>query len=347
MIKEKQTQLSIFKQSEVDRLMKRLTRTDNIVITTHRNPDGDAMGSSLALALVLRKAGHKVTVLTPNPYDYFLHWMPTVRDTVFADRDMATASEIINDAGLIFCLDYNALHRVGEMGDLIGSAVAPAVLIDHHLEPEDFAQYNFHIAGISSTAELVYRLLLQLGYTHHIDADVATCLYVGLMTDTGSFRFSTTTADVHRIVANLLEHNIEVGAIHNRIFDNYNESRVRFLGYVLYQKLQVLPEYHTAYMTVSLDEIEKFDLKAGDTEGFVNYGLSMRGINFAVLIKESIDGTKLSLRSIGSFPCNTFAAHFGGGGHHNASGGRVDMSLAETEQKFRSLLEVYRSQLKY
>lgn len=346
MISEKQT-LSIFDQGEVEKLKSRLAQSEKIVITTHRNPDGDAMGSSLGLAMALKKAGHKVVVLTPNPYDYFLHWMPEVRKTVFADRDMGHASNLIDEADLIFCLDYNALKRVGEMGDLIATAVAPAVLVDHHLEPEDFARYNFHIAGISSTAELIYRLLLQLGFEHYIDKSIAECLYVGLMTDTGSFRFSSTTADVHRIAAKLLEHDIDVGAIHNKIFDNYNESRVRFLGYALHEKLKVLPDLNTAYMTVTLDEIEKFDLKAGDTEGFVNYNLSLRGINFGVLLKESTEGTKLSLRSIGSFPCNTFASHFGGGGHHNASGGRVDMSLEETEQKFLSLLEVYRDQLKY
>ena len=347
MIKEKQASLEIFPVSDIENLKSLLSQPRKIVITTHRNPDGDAMGSSLGLSGVLKKLGHWVTVLTPNPYDYFLHWMPNVRKTVFGDRNPGRTARILAEADIIFCLDYGALKRVNTLAEGISKSKAVKVMVDHHLDPEDFAELNFHVAGMSSTAEIVYRMVLQLGYLDLMDKAGATCLYVGLMTDTGSFRFSSTTADVHRIVAALLDFGIDVGHIHNSIYDNFSEPRTRFLGYVLNEKLKILPEYKTAYMTVSLEEIERFKLKSGDTEGFVNYNLSLRGIHFGVLLKESTEGTKLSLRSIGQFPCNDFAGHFGGGGHHNASGGRIDLSLEDTEKKFLELLEVYKDQLDY
>lgn len=205
MTKEKQASLSIFPQADIDELKSLLSRPGKIVITTHRNPDGDAMGSSLGLFSILKKLGHWVTVLTPNPYDYFLHWMPNVRKTVFGDRNADRTAKILEEADLIFCLDYGALKRVNTLAAGISKSTAPKILVDHHLDPEDFALLNFHVAGMSSTAEIVYRMIVQLGYLDLMDRDAATCLYVGLMTDTGSFRFSSTTADVHRIVAALLD----------------------------------------------------------------------------------------------------------------------------------------------
>lgn len=347
MLSEISNKLTLFPASEVDRLREKLQSCGDIVITTHSNPDGDAIGSSIGLALVLQKMGKVARVIVPNAFDNYLSWLPGIGDVLDAAAKPAEASALVAAADLIFCLDFSALRRCGEVEPYITASPAERVLIDHHLDPEDFAQYNFHVAGLSSTAELVYRLVLQLGAAEHINKDVAENIYVGLMTDTGSFRFSTTTPEVHLIAAELLECGIDVGNIHNLIFDNFSEKRTRFLGFMLYKKLRVLPEYHTAYMTVTRSEGARFDLGTGDTEGLVNYALSLKGINFGVLLKASDRGTKLSFRSIGQFPCNEFAAHFNGGGHYNASGGKVDLNIDETEAKFLKLLDQYKDALDY
>jgi phosphoesterase RecJ-like protein len=347
MLTEISPRLALYPSESVARLARRLENCGPIVITTHPNPDGDAMGSSLALWRVLKKMGKTATVVVPNAYDQYLSWLDGSSEVIDASTKQADAIALFAAADLIFCLDYNALRRVGELEAMIRSSSAEFVLIDHHLDPEDFAHYNFHVAGLSSTAELVYRLLLQLGTAPLIDKAVAENIYVGLMTDTGSFRFSTTTPEVHLIAADLLQAGIDVGHIHNLIYDNFGEKRTRFLGFMLYKKLKVLPEYNTAYMAVSRAEGARFDLGPGDTEGLVNYCLSLKGINFGVLLKASDRGTKLSFRSIGKFPCNEFASHFGGGGHYNASGGKVDLNIEATEEKFLQLLEQYKDALNY
>lgn len=347
MLTEAGTRLALYPADAVARLVARLENCGPIVITTHPNPDGDAMGSSIALQRMLKKMGKEATVVVPNAFDHYLSWLEGASDVVVASAKAAEAASLIAAADLIFCLDYNALRRVGELEPLIANAQAARVLIDHHLDPEDFAQYNFHVAGLSSTAELVYRLFLQMGLGPLMDKSIAENIYVGLMTDTGSFRFNTTTTEVHLIAADLLQLGIDVGQIHNLIYDNFGEKRIRFLGFMLYKKLKVLPEFHTAYLAVSRSEGARFDLQPGDTEGLVNYALSLKGINFGVLLKASDKGTKLSFRSIGKFACNEFAAHFNGGGHYNASGGRIDLNLDATEAKFLELLPQYKDALDY
>jgi bifunctional oligoribonuclease and PAP phosphatase NrnA len=347
MLSEISNKLALFPTQEVERLHQKLSVCGEIVITTHTNPDGDAIGSSIALALMLQKMGKIARVIVPNAFDNYLSWLPGIADVIDAAAKPAEAAALVAAADLIFCLDFSAMRRCGDVETYIQASTAERVLIDHHLDPEDFAQYNFHVAGLSSTAELVYRLVVQLGVGAMIDQAVAENIYVGLMTDTGSFRFSTTTPEVHLIAAELLAQGIDVGRIHNLIYDNFSEKRTRFLGFMLYKKLHVLPEYHTAYMTVTRAEGQRFDLGTGDTEGLVNYALSLKGINFGVLLKASDRGTKLSFRSIGKFPCNEFAANFNGGGHYNASGGKVDLNIDETEAKFLKLLEQYKDALDY
>ena len=347
MLSEITTQLTLFKPLEVERLRLKLQTCGPIVITTHSNPDGDAIGSSLALALMLQKMGKEARVIVPNAFDHYLSWLAGTPDLIDAAAKPADAAALVAAADLIFCLDFSALRRCGDVEPLILASSAERVLIDHHLDPEDFAQYNFHVAGLSSTAELVYRLFVHLGVAPLVDKDIAENIYVGLMTDTGSFRFNTTTSEVHLIAAALLQTGIDVGRIHNMIFDNFGEKRMRFLGFMLYKKLHVLPEYHTAYLAVTRSEGQRFDLGAGDTEGLVNYALSLKGVNFGVLMKASDRGTKLSFRSIGKFACNEFASHFGGGGHYNASGGKIDLNIEETENKFLKLLEQYKDALDY
>lgn len=347
MISERKTAFDIFSEDAVAALRDMLDEPRRILITTHKNPDGDAIGSSLGLWWVLMRLGHDVRIVVPNQFDHFLAWMPGSEEIINAWREMKLAGTLFQDAEIIFCLDFSASKRVGDLEDALTTSLATKVMVDHHLDPESWPDHLFHVEGISSTAELVFRLVHQLGHGELIDQNVAQCLYTGLMTDTGSFRFSSTTADVHRITASLLDTGIDQSRIHNLVYDQFSETRTRFLGYLLFERLKVITSRNTAYITIHIEDIKRFDVKSGDTEGVVNYGLSLKGINFAVLMKETPEGTKLSFRSIGSFPCNDFASHFGGGGHHNASGGRVDLTLPETEQKFLGLLEEYRHQLDY
>lgn len=347
MISEKIAGFHIFPEQEVQGLKALLGSPRRIVITTHKNPDGDALGSSLGLWHVLVQLGHDAVVVSPNAFDHFLAWMPGSKQVVNAYKDMEGAGKLFENAEVIFCLDFSASRRVGEIEQFMMEAQGQKVMVDHHIDPEGWPDFLFHVEGISSTAELIFRLVSQMGHGGLVNKDVAECLYTGLMTDTGSFRFSSTTADVHRIVAELLDRGLDVGRIHNLVYDNFRESRMRFIGHLLLNKLKVLPEFKTSYITISIDEIKRFRVKAGDTEGIVNYNLSLKGVNFGVLMKETPEGTKLSFRSIGRFPCNEFAAHFNGGGHANASGGKVDLSLAETEAMFIGLLEEYKKKLHY
>jgi phosphoesterase RecJ-like protein len=347
MIGETRQLSTLFPPADINQLLDMLAEPRNIVITTHRNPDGDAMGSSLGWARILSALGHTPTVIIPNAFDNYLSWLPGIGEVIDATGKPHLARKRVEAAELIFCLDFGAWKRIGDFAAVINSSKAPKIMVDHHIDPEDFGAVRFHVVGISSTAELIYRMAMQMGLTQLVDTETAECLYVGLMTDTGSFRFDTTTPEVHRIAAGLLDKGINVGRIHNLLFDNFSEQRTRFLGYLLHEKMVVLPEYKTAYMTITMKEVHDFNIGLGDTEGFVNYNLSLRGINFGILMKEGAEGTRISFRSIGSFPCNEFAAHFGGGGHHNASGGRVDLSLAETEAKILALLPEFKDQLQY
>ncbi len=341
------SRFSIFPTSDIETLKDLLSEPRKIVITTHANPDGDAIGSSLGLWWLLVRKGHDVKVITPNQWDHFLAWLPGIGSILNSYRDMKKAENLFNSADIVFCLDFSAARRVGDIEEVLNKVPGKKIIVDHHLDPEDWADVLFHVNGTSSTAELIFRLAVQMEWTEEIDQWVAECLYTGLLTDTGSFRHSTTTADVHRIVAELVDTGIKPDRIHSLIYNQFSERRLKFLGHLLKDRLVVLPKLKTAYITITIDDIRNFKVKSGDTEGIVNYTLSLKGINFGVLIKETPDGTKLSFRSNGSFPCNDFAGHFNGGGHHNASGGKLTATLSETEQKFMGLLEEYRTQLLY
>jgi len=319
----------------------------HVVVSSHTRPDGDAIGSALALANMLRKSGKEVTVIMPDHFDRYLAWMPAAENILIGHDNRKTAKKIISGAAILFLLDYSAPDRAGVLEDSIVKAGGFKVMIDHHLHPADFTQLKFHSVAASSTSELVYDLFEDLGFAGKIDSNIAACLYVGIVTDTGSFRFSSTTPKVHRIAADLISKGIDAGDIQNKIFNNFSESRTRFLGFVLNHKLKVLPEYRTAYMTMSDAELNEFSIQHGDTEGFVNYCLTMEGINFGVLLKQGGDKIKLSFRSIGQFSCNEFAHNFGGGGHHNAAGGISWEPLEKTEEKFLNLLPQFKDKLDY
>lgn len=330
-------------------ISRHLEKARNIIITTHHKPDGDAMGSSLGLWHYLRSRGHHPVVITPTDYGHFLHWMPGNEEVVVFTEQKDQALQLLENCDTIFCLDYSTLSRGNEIGAWIeknrdGRCV---VMMDHHLNPEVFDDFRIWDNHASSTCELVYRFIKGCGDESRVSPEMAECLYVGIMTDTGSFKFSNTTPEVHRIIAHLIERGAIAEMIHNRLFDNFSENRTRFLGYCLYEKLRVLPEYRTAYMCITEEELNRFQIQTGDTEGLVNYTLSILGVNFGVLIVDRGVLRKMSFRSIGSFPANVFAGHFSGGGHHNASGGMSEDTLENTEKKFLHLLEEFKSQLQY
>lgn len=324
-----------------------LQHPQTILITTHQNPDADAMGSSLGLAGYLQKKGHHVTVVTPTDYPQNLHWMAGNEAVIaFDEKVRVTVNQLIDEASVIFCLDFSSLDRIKELGPLVRQARAQKVMIDHHLEPEAFANLAYWDTKAASTTQLIFQLIDQLGDSALLDIPMAECLYAGLMTDTGSFRHPSTTGDVHRMAARLVDLGINVSSIHRRIFDNVSIDKLRLLGYVLNEKLKVLPEYRFAYITLTEQELKRFRSKTGDTEGMVNYALSVEGVVMAAILIDRGEEIRMSFRSIGDFSVRELTStHFNGGGHKNASGGRSTLSLADTEKRLLTILPSYQQQL--
>ena len=316
-----------------------------IVIVPHKNPDGDAMGSTLGLYHYLIKNNHKVTVIAPNDYPDFLKWLPGQDNVVIYESDRTHAENLMETADLIFTLDFNALHRAGEMETPLSNSKAVKIMIDHHQQPDTYAEYMFSDVSMSSTCEMVYRFIDMLGDLQTIDDQIATCLYAGILTDTGSFRFPSTTSTTHLVVADLIEKGANHSDIYNSIYDTNSYERLQLLGVAL-KNLKVLPEYRTAYITLSQEELNAANFRKGDTEGFVNYGLSIKNIIFAaIFIEHKQEGiVKISLRSEGDFSVNKFSReNFSGGGHTNAAGGKSDLSLNDTVEKFISILPRYKN----
>ncbi|GAA4009953.1 bifunctional oligoribonuclease/PAP phosphatase NrnA [Hymenobacter fastidiosus] len=334
--------------STISDLKELLAQPRQIFITTHHKPDADALGSSLGLAGYLRKKGHHVTVVTPSDYPDFLAWMPGNDEVVVYDarRNDARVREIIGTAEVLFCLDFSCLGRINEMGEYIRQAPGTKVLIDHHLEPEQFADLDFSNPKAAATAELVFEVIRDLGDQDMIDVGIGESLYAGIMTDTGSFRHPSTSRNVHLIIAELLNAGIDLSSVHRRIYDSHSEMRLRFLGFVLKDKLVVLREYNTAYIAITQDELRQYQSKTGDTEGLVNFALSIEGVVFAAVLIDRGQAVKISFRSVGSFSVNEFARkNFNGGGHHNASGGISYDPLETTVNRFLALLPEYQTQL--
>ncbi|SHF52030.1 phosphoesterase RecJ domain-containing protein [Salegentibacter echinorum] len=321
-----------------------LSQAKNIVIVPHKGPDGDAMGATLGLMHFLRDKGHNVNVISPNEYPKFLKWLPGNDEVVIYEKEKDRAEALLNDAEIVFALDFNHLSRSGDMQETLTACEAVFIMIDHHREPSDFANYTYSDAEMSSTCEMVYHFIDKLRAVEKITPEIATCLYTGIMTDTGSFRFSATSAETHRVIADLMDKGAVNDEIHNNIFDTFSENRLQLLGTAL-QNLRVKLEYKTAYISLSQEELDKNNFQKGDTEGFVNYGLSIEGVIFAVIFIENKQENiiKISFRSKGDFNVNKFArAHFEGGGHNNAAGGKSSLSLEETLEKFNSILPEYK-----
>lgn len=331
----------------IEKLESLLETPQDVVIIPHKNPDGDAIGSCLALYHYLLKRGHSCTVISPNNYPNFLQWLPGNETVKFYDTETADCEKLLNRAELIFTLDFNEFSRTSAMRPQLQKVrdgnKAIFVMIDHHEQPDDYAEYRYSVVKASSTCELIYNCISKFGDTALIDASIATCLYVGIMTDTGSFKFSSTTGQTHRVVADLIDKGANNALIHQRVYDTKTYDQLQLLGVAL-NNLRVIPDKKAAYITLSQKELDQHHYRKGDTEGIVNYGLSLKGIILTAIFIEDRDEQiiKISLRSKGDFNVNEVARkYFNGGGHKNAAGGKSLKTLEETAVEFETLLNRY------
>ena len=324
-----------------------LTTPKQIVITTHRGHDGDAMGSSLALFHFLKQFRHTISVITPNEYANFLHWMPGNNEVLVYEGNEEEAQKITKNADLIFLMDFSHISRISDFGETVTKAKATKILIDHHQDPDmNIADIIFSDTQACSTAQLVYEIIDAMELSNHINKAIAECLYVGIMTDTGSFKYSNVTAKTHHIIAKLIAAGAENAKIHDLIYDNSSANRMRLLGYCLNEKLLLYTENNSAVISLTAEELERFEFQKGDTEGFVNYALAIKGIKFTAFIAEKDGFVKLSLRSKGNFNVNEIAnKYFNGGGHINASGGISQVSVNETIKLIEKIINTYKKEL--
>lgn len=325
-----------------------LSSPQKIVLTAHQNPDGDAFGSSLGLFALLKQMNHNVHVISPNKHADYIGWMPGVEEVIDFESDLENerAKRIIKEATLIFCLDFSSLGRLGKMEDIIRDATAKKVLVDHHQMPEDFADYVFWNEKAAATCQLVYELAESLELLKYVNLDVATCLYAGILTDTGSFKFESTTKEIHRIAGELINKGVNPNQVNRKLFDQNSINRLKFLGYALNEKLRYIEEYRVAYFSFSKEELESFKSKNGDTEGLVNYGLSISGAVMSAIFIEREEMIKISFRSVDDFSVADLSrSHFMGGGHKNAAGGKSVDSLESTVERFLALLPAYKEKL--
>ena len=335
------------RKNTIGGLKGQMNKNSKVSIIGHKNPDGDALGSTLGLHLFMKELGITSQVIMPNSSPDFLAWLPSIDTILCYDNDKAQCEEELDNSDFVFTLDFNHLDRTGSLGDHLQKLNTNFVMIDHHQQPADYASYMLSDTSIASTCELVHEYITTQYPETKLTADIASCLYTGIMTDTGSFRFPSTTSKTHRIIADLIDAGANNSEIHQNTFDNNAESRLHLLGRAL-QNLKVLKDLSTAYISLSQEDLNQYGFKKGDTEGFVNYALSLKGIKFAVIFIENKAENiiKISFRSIGDFDVNTFARnHYNGGGHNNAAGGKSDLDLNTTLEKFEETLNNYRKEL--
>jgi phosphoesterase RecJ-like protein len=328
------------KEQDIQAIQLLLSTPKKIAIIPHRSPDGDAMGSTLGLYHFLLKNNQHPVVVSPNEFPDFLAWMPGSETVKIFEKDKINCTKILEEAELIFTLDFNALHRVGEMEQVLNKLSAPFIMIDHHQSPDNYAAFTYSDTSFGSTCEMLYNFISYLGKKSDIDKTIGTCIYTGILTDSGSFRFPKTTGTTHRIIADLIDLGVENTQIPTLLFDNSSYGRLQLLGRAL-QNMKVLTDKKTAFTTLTQDELNTFDHIKGDTEGIVNYGLSIKGIVFTAIFIENKEEKiiKISFRSQGEFDVNLFAReHFSGGGHRNAAGGKSEVSMEETVKKFEDLV---------
>ncbi|WP_396190911.1 bifunctional oligoribonuclease/PAP phosphatase NrnA [Flavobacterium sp.] len=327
-------------EKDIQAITELLATPKKIAIIPHRSPDGDAMGSTLGLYHFLLKLNQQPVVIAPNDFPEFLAWLPASETVLVYETDRVNCTKVLNDAELVFTLDFNALHRTGEMEQVLSKLTVPMIMIDHHQLPDTYAAFTYSDTSFGSTCEMIYNFIVLLNQKSLIDKTIATCLYTGILTDSGGFRFPKTTGTTHRIVAEFIELGVENTEIPTLLFDNNSYERLQLLGRAL-QNMKVLFDKKTSYITLSQKELDEFNYVKGDTEGIVNYGLTIKGIVFAAIFIEHRDENiiKISFRSQGDFDVNQFAReHFNGGGHINASGGKSNDSLANTIKKFEQIV---------
>lgn len=334
----------VIEQSKIDHFTKWFNRADKIVIVSHVSPDGDAIGSSLGLYHFLLSQDKDVNVIVPNVFPDFLKWMPGSKDILLYDRYKDFADKLIREADVICCLDFNALKRIEDMAGSVAASPARKIMLDHHLHPEEFCRITISHPEISSASELVFRLICRIGYFGDISRECAECIYTGMMTDTGGFTYNSNNREIYFIISELLSKGIDKDAIYRKVYNTYSESRLRLMGYVL-SNMRVYREYNSALISLTKDEQGKFDYIKGDSEGFVNIPLTIKNVCFSCFLREDTEKRmiKISLRSVGSFPCNRLAAeYFNGGGHLNASGGEFYGTMDEAVKVFEEALEKYK-----
>lgn len=326
----------------IEELLPLLKEPKRIFITMHHKPDGDALGSTLGLYHYLLQLGHRPVVVSPSEVPDFLTWMPGIDTVLNFESEPNQCLRELKESDLVFCLDFSRLDRIRNMEDALRQAVQPRVLIDHHLQPDEAAfEYGMSDPDKSSTCEMVYDFIHLSGGSAFINKEVAQCLYTGVMTDTGSFRFPITTASVHEMLADLKHRGLEHAVIHQHIYDSWSAERMRFLGYILYKKMEIYPKQQVGIIALSLEDQQQFQVATGDTEGIVNYPLSIEAVSVAVMLTEKKDEVRMSFRSKGNIDVSSFAAaNFNGGGHFNAAGGRSRDSLEQTLVRLKKLLGI-------
>ncbi|MDR1645011.1 MAG: bifunctional oligoribonuclease/PAP phosphatase NrnA [Tannerellaceae bacterium] len=333
----------IIREESIQEAKKYIEKSERFLILTHVAPDGDAMGSSLGLLHFLNEYGKdNVTVVVPSSYPSFYRWMPGAKEIIVHEKYTAYAEELIRDADVIFCLDFNEPRRVGKASAALLAAKGKKIMIDHHLDPAGFCRVTMSYPEISSTSEMIFRFICRMGLFDLINKQAAECIYTGMMTDTGAFTYNSNHPEIYTIISELIKKGIDKDLIYRRVYQVYSESRLQLMGYVLYEKMKVYPELKTALITLSQEELKRFHYTTGDTEGFVNLPLSIDGIELTAFIREDPDCVKISLRSVGDFPCNEFAIkYFNGGGHKNASGGEFYGSLPDAVAAFEKALQAF------
>ena len=336
----------IIDQANIDLFGEWLKETEKVVIVSHTSPDGDAMGSSLGLYHFLISQNKTVNVIVPNAFPEFLKWMPGAKEITLYNHNKEKADKLVADADMICCLDFNGLKRIDDLGLVVKEAKARKVMVDHHPFPDDFCSIVMSHPEISSTSELVFRLICRLGYFDEMTKEGAECIYTGMMTDTGSFTYNSNSQEIYYIISQLISKGIDKDDINRNVYNTYSESRLRLMGYVLYSKMKVYPESHSAMIWLTQEELKNFNYVKGDAEGFVNIPLSIKEVKFSAFFREDTNMIKVSLRSVGDFPCNKFASeYFNGGGHLNASGGEFYGTMQEAIDTFEKGLKKYESLL--
>jgi len=333
----------IIAEDNIQKAKKLINKYDKIIIITHTSPDGDALGSSLALYHFLTEFGKQANVIVPNEFPDFLQWMPGANQVIIADKNLSIVEELLEAAELIFFLDFNVLKRIEQLEPLVLKTSASKILIDHHLDPEYFCNITISHPGISSTSELIFRFICRMGLFEYLDKSCAECIYTGMMMDTGAFTYNSNSPAIYYIISELLQKGIDKDAIYSKVYCNYSVRRIRMQGYILYNKMKFFRNYNTSLISLTYEEHQQFKSQKGDTEGFVNIPLAIGKVIFSAFIREEKDVVRISLRSKGNFPTNQFAKEvFGGGGHLNASGGEFYGKLEDALRLFEEALPRYK-----